>query len=47
MKKPYQKPEIRKVTLRPEEAVLGICKRTNNGSNATRCNCSTNKNNGS
>ena len=25
-KKPYQKPEIRKIELRPEEAVLGGCK---------------------
>jgi hypothetical protein len=25
-KKPYVKPEIRKIDLRPEEAVLGNCK---------------------
>ena len=25
-KKPYQKPEIKEVPLRPEEAVLGACK---------------------
>jgi hypothetical protein len=25
-KKPYEKPEIRQVELRPEEAVLGNCK---------------------
>lgn len=25
-KKPYTKPEVRKVTLTPEEAVLGSCK---------------------
>jgi hypothetical protein len=25
-KKPYLKPEVRKVTLTPEEAVLGFCK---------------------
>ena len=25
-KKPYSKPEIRQVSLRPEEAVLGKCK---------------------
>jgi len=25
-KKPYAKPEIRQVALRPEEAVLGSCK---------------------
>jgi len=29
-KKPYVKPEIRQVALRPEEAVLGNCK-TNGG----------------
>ena len=27
-KKPYVKPEVRKVTLTPEEAVLGFCKTT-------------------
>jgi hypothetical protein len=27
-KKPYSKPEIRLVPLRPEEAVLGACKST-------------------
>ena len=26
-KKPYQKPEVKKVALRPEEAVLGFCKK--------------------
>jgi hypothetical protein len=26
VKKPYQKPEIRKIELKPEEAVLGGCK---------------------
>ena len=30
-KKPYTKPEIRKVTLRPEEAVLGSCKTDSTG----------------
>jgi hypothetical protein len=25
-KKPYSKPEVRQVPLRPEEAVLGACK---------------------
>jgi len=25
-KKPYQKPEVKQVHLRPEEAVLGFCK---------------------
>jgi hypothetical protein len=27
-KKPYTKPEIRKVQLKPDEAVLGNCKNT-------------------
>lgn len=27
-KKPYLKPEVRKVSLTPEEAVLGFCKTT-------------------
>jgi hypothetical protein len=30
-KKPYQKPEIRQVALRPEEAVLGSCKSSTAG----------------
>ena len=25
-KKPYEKPEVKKVPLKPEEAVLGFCK---------------------
>ncbi len=25
-KKPYQKPEVRQVPLKPEEAILGYCK---------------------
>ncbi len=29
--KPYTKPEIRKVTLKPEEAVLGACKTDSTG----------------
>ena len=27
-KKPYSKPELKKITLTPEEAVLGFCKMT-------------------
>ncbi len=27
-KKPYTKPEVKQVQLRPEEAVLGACKET-------------------
>ena len=30
-RKPYRKPEIRRVLLRPEEAVLGTCKSTGAG----------------
>lgn len=26
MRKPYERPKIKKVPLRPEEAVLGFCK---------------------
>jgi hypothetical protein len=28
-KRPYQKPEVRQIPLKPEEAVLGACKSTN------------------
>ncbi|MBC8359487.1 MAG: hypothetical protein H8E54_11165 [Candidatus Aminicenantes bacterium] len=28
-KKPYRKPELKQVPLRPEEAVLGFCKNKN------------------
>jgi hypothetical protein len=28
-RKPYQKPEVQRVALRPEEAVLGACKALN------------------
>ena len=37
-KKPYLKPEIRKVTLTPEEAVLGACK-TTSGTGPAAANC--------
>ena len=46
-KKPYQKPEIRKIELRPEEAVLGGCKDASTGGpgsplgNCTTLACST------
>jgi hypothetical protein len=30
-KRPYEKPEIKQVALRPEEAVLGACKATSGG----------------
>jgi len=37
-KKPYRKPELRKVPLKPEEAVLGFCKISNGrGPGATNC----------
>jgi hypothetical protein len=38
-KKPYHKPEIQQVPLRPDEAVLGGCK-TNSVSGATQVKCS-------
>jgi hypothetical protein len=28
LKKPYVRPEVKKVPLKPEEAVLGLCKQT-------------------
>ena len=31
-KRPYEKPEIKQVALRPEEAVLGACKSASGGS---------------
>lgn len=44
-KKAYIKPEVRQVELRPEEAVLGNCKKTGVGPLQARCdtpsNCST------
>jgi hypothetical protein len=37
-KKPYVKPELRQVPLRPEEAVLGNCKMSGlSGPSATDC----------
>jgi hypothetical protein len=38
-KKPYLKPEVRKVTLRPEEAVLGACKTTSPQTGPAAANC--------
>ncbi len=38
-KKPYVKPEIREVPLRPEEAVLGACK-TSSRSGPAQVRCS-------
>jgi hypothetical protein len=40
LKKPYSKPELRKVPLRPEEAVLGFCK-TSSSRGPGRTNCRT------
>jgi len=37
-KKPYVKPEVKQVPLRPEEAVLGNCKGTS-GSGPTGAGC--------
>ena len=37
-KKPYVRPEVRKVALKPEEAVLGACKTTSQtGPAAANC----------
>ena len=38
-KKPYDKPELKRVMLRPEEAVLGACK-TNRSSGPGQGRCS-------
>ena len=39
-KRVYQKPEVTQVSLRPEEAVLGVCKSASSGSVAGHSNCS-------
>jgi hypothetical protein len=39
-KRPYRKPELSKVPLRPEEAVLGFCK-TSGSRGPVRANCGT------
>ena len=40
-KRPYQKPEVKQIILRPEEAVLGGCKATGQyGPSLTHCNLS-------
>ncbi len=36
-KKPYTKPEIKQVELKPEEAVLGICKQASQGGPGGTC----------
>ena len=38
-KRPYVKPEIKQVALRPEEAVLGACKGTGGPGPATGSGC--------
>jgi len=40
-KKPYIKPEVTQVPLRPEEAVLGNCKSSNTGGPVNSTMCST------
>lgn len=46
LKKPYAKPQVKRVELRAEEAVLGACKTNNSaGPGASKCttlSCSTN-----
>jgi len=37
-KRPYLKPELTQVSLRPEEAVLANCKITSIGNGAVNCN---------
>lgn len=39
-KKPYLKPEVTQVPLRPEEAVLGVCKSTGAGGGPVSDPCS-------
>jgi hypothetical protein len=38
-KKPYLKPEVKKVPLRPEEAVLGGCLKAASGGGPVSANC--------
>ncbi|MGD0238682.1 MAG: hypothetical protein ABSC55_29615 [Syntrophorhabdales bacterium] len=38
-KRPYVKPHIREVELRPEEAVLGMCKKSGSGSGPLQTPC--------
>ncbi len=40
-RKPYAKPEVRQVPLRPEEAVLGGCKTTSTGGPGAGTTCNT------
>ena len=39
-KKPYEKPEVRRVRLRPEEAVLGSCKAASSSTGPLASPCS-------
>jgi len=36
-KKHYEKPEVKRFPLRPEEAVLGFCKSNNSGAASPAC----------
>jgi len=36
-KKRYEKPEVKRFPLRPEEAVLGFCKSNNSGASSPAC----------
>ncbi len=38
-KKPYMKPEVKQVPLRPEEAMLGACKTAASGGGPVSANC--------
>lgn len=39
-KRPYRKPELVVVALRPDEAVLGACKTSSNSGPGSKNNCS-------
>jgi hypothetical protein len=38
-KKPYEKPEVKQIPLRPEEAVLGFCKVSSSSAGPLTSNC--------
>ena len=46
-KKRYEKPEIKRFPLRPEEAVLGFCKSNNSGNSSPSCSATFCKSHGS
>jgi hypothetical protein len=46
-KKRYEKPEVKRFPLRPEEAVLGFCKSNSSGNSSPACAAVTCKTHGS